>query len=254
MERQLAAHARIRSRLQMVSRGFTSVVMAIVPVASLVGCDAPIEGDDAPASLMEELITKETVTVAECPGTADGWIATSFVTVRPGDRLRIHCWGVIWSGYWLGGPISPKGDGPARDSKFPLSTAEDPKAMAFGVIAKLSTQKFFVGDYHDRLVTTPVVSKVRLRVNDDTPCNGTGAFSCEVEVDPFTECKTNADCRSGMFCAFPTICGTGGKCVPIPSGPCPGDSPVCGCDKISYEDACTANQLGISVASKGLCP
>lgn len=66
-------------------------------------------------------------------------------------------------------------------------------------------------------------------------------------------------CQEGEFCKFDleAICGAAdatGTCEPVPMV-CPANvEPVCGCDGMTYGNACTANAAGVSVASEGECP
>jgi hypothetical protein len=66
-------------------------------------------------------------------------------------------------------------------------------------------------------------------------------------------------CQEGEFCKFDleAICGAAdatGTCEPVPMV-CPANvEPVCGCDGMTYGNACTANAVGVSVASDGECP
>jgi len=65
-------------------------------------------------------------------------------------------------------------------------------------------------------------------------------------------------CASGTFCDFPagTGCGMDGKggfCTK-PGDICPAIiQPVCGCDGKTYNNACEAQRLGVSVATSGEC-
>ena len=65
-------------------------------------------------------------------------------------------------------------------------------------------------------------------------------------------------CGDGQFCNFApdAICGAAdatGICTDIPQGCTREFRPVCGCDGLTYANACVANSAGTSVASEGEC-
>lgn len=74
-------------------------------------------------------------------------------------------------------------------------------------------------------------------------------------------CRQAQDCGDlgdGAYCQWPpeTQCGQAqgqGTCA-LPPSACPAESePVCGCDGLTYDTACRAAQLGVSVARDGAC-
>lgn len=66
-------------------------------------------------------------------------------------------------------------------------------------------------------------------------------------------------CPDGTFCNFPpsSICGRAdgpGVCTPIPGRCTTTVDPVCGCDGVTYDNACLAARDSVSVESTGPCP
>jgi hypothetical protein len=105
------------------------------------------------------------------------WDVNTHIDVRRGDTLILHAWGSIWAGVWFTGTNGPEG-WIWRDNnpKFPL-----PGAHPFQLLGKLDTGYFEVGTYA-RLDENPDQGQLFLRINDDVPGNGDGAFQCQVSV------------------------------------------------------------------------
>jgi hypothetical protein len=67
-------------------------------------------------------------------------------------------------------------------------------------------------------------------------------------------CTTNADCPVGHYCAKAEgDCGGEGACRPRPEACLAIYDPVCGCDGVTYGNACEAAAAGASVAHRGEC-
>jgi hypothetical protein len=65
-------------------------------------------------------------------------------------------------------------------------------------------------------------------------------------------------CEAGEYCNYPTgaLCGAAdatGTCAAIPDACDLNYQPVCGCDDVTYGNACAAALEGVSVASEGEC-
>ncbi|HRX83874.1 MAG TPA: Kazal-type serine protease inhibitor domain-containing protein [Phycisphaerae bacterium] len=67
-------------------------------------------------------------------------------------------------------------------------------------------------------------------------------------------CALNSDCAAGEYCAKATgDCAGGGTCTDMPAS-CPLIyAPVCGCDGTTYTNACLAAQVGVNIATNGVC-
>jgi hypothetical protein len=105
------------------------------------------------------------------------WDVDTHTNIRQGDTLIFSAWGEIWAGVWFTGTNGPRGwNNIDNDPKFPL-----PSSHPFCLLGKLDTGYFYLGDY-SRLDQTPNQGNLFLRINDDTPGNGNGAFTCSVQV------------------------------------------------------------------------
>ena len=65
-------------------------------------------------------------------------------------------------------------------------------------------------------------------------------------------------CGAGEFCSYEpdAMCGafdSTGTCAPIPEACDTLYDPVCGCDGLTYGNACSANMAGVSVLAEGVC-
>lgn len=78
------------------------------------------------------------------------------------------------------------------------------------------------------------------------------AFAGECPPPP---CTNNSDCAAAEYCQKATgDCSGVGECVSIPEFCSDIWDPVCGCDDLTYGNACEAAVASVSVASAGACP
>jgi hypothetical protein len=97
--------------------------------------------------------------------------------VRTLDRIVLSASGSIWAGVWLTGQNGPRGwTNIDLDPKFPLVGSHP-----FALIGRLNGRYFYVGDGLDAFHRQPP-SRLQLRSNDDSPGNGSGAFTCNIQV------------------------------------------------------------------------
>jgi hypothetical protein len=69
-----------------------------------------------------------------------------------------------------------------------------------------------------------------------------------------TNCLSNSDCEEGFFCAKPlAYCNGIGVCAERPDACITLYDPMCGCDGLTYGNACDAAMFGVSVAYRGVC-
>jgi hypothetical protein len=83
------------------------------------------------------------------------------------------------------------------------------------------------------------------------PAKGEDAWTCAGDC---TACSTNADCAATQLCEWGQgACQAPGSCLNKPVT-CPLTwAPVCGCDGVTYPNACTRRQAGVGEAYAGEC-
>jgi hypothetical protein len=99
--------------------------------------------------------------------------------ILPGQRVVLSATGEIWAGVWLTGRNGPQGWlGWHANQDSPL-----PYSPPFSMLGRLDGRYFYVGSGKEFIYRSGTDgSKLFLRINDDIPGNGSGAFTLHVEV------------------------------------------------------------------------
>jgi hypothetical protein len=119
--------------------------------------------------------TKLNQITASIPESAFG--VDSGIDVGPDLWLGFTSSGEIWSGWLLTGNNGPQGWNSISDPWFPL-----PGSRPFSLIGNLNDQNFYIGTSNSTSDQFPFTRRLRLMNNDDIPGDGSGAFSCQVEL------------------------------------------------------------------------
>jgi hypothetical protein len=105
------------------------------------------------------------------------WDVYTGCDLEHADRVVISASGLIWAGVWFTGQNGPQGwTNIANDPKFPM-----PSARAYSLLAK-TDGRYRPAGTGTAFNYTGAGSPLHLRINDDTPGNGNGAFVATVKV------------------------------------------------------------------------
>lgn len=139
--------------------------------------------------MANQLVFNQTLTVPESAGDVP-----TGAFLRDGDYFEISADGSIWAGVWLTSTNGPQGwNNIAMEHKFP-----DPSAHAYSLLGKVDSDYFEVGTgirqlYRRQAAQGATDTELVLRVNDDAPGNGSGAFTALILVwRPPAETVSNA--------------------------------------------------------------
>ncbi len=148
----------------------------------------PLVPDPIAPVIDGQLVFDRTFQIPESAGDFD----TGFI-IRDGDQFLLEASGQIWAGVWLTGNNGPEGwNEVTYDTKFPLHGV--PNAHPYCLTAKFGAggAYFYVGTrrpaagwerYQASGIDQSITNRqLILRINDDSPGNGNGAFSCRVRV------------------------------------------------------------------------
>jgi hypothetical protein len=147
---------------------------------------------DVPA-LNSNLVIKKTIRVwgsknrvlerwIDVPESTRTDIATGII-LRPGDEFALTGTGSIWAGVFFTGLNGPEGWNTIENNQnFPLHGTAN--ARPFSLIGRFSNEGYFyIGNGLGRRAFRGNANReLLLRINDNTPSNGSGAFRCLIEV------------------------------------------------------------------------
>ncbi len=178
-----------------VRRGLRS--LGIV-AGSLAVVGAGITAPSASATPFNQCAVRE-VTVPEW---SSGVTTSTYLT--PGRSLTVTATGSIWAGVWLTGNNGPEGWTNLAPAGFP-----QPSARAFSLLAKVNGPWTYVGQGAVVRNTGTTTQRIQFRINDDSPGNGTGAFTAR-----YTTCDMS-DVPASQYTVKKLIARHSGKCLDV---------------------------------------
>ncbi len=102
-------------------------------------------------------------------------------------------------------------------------------------------------------VTDGGVDAPRNDANDVFVATDVAPATDSIDVTGPTACTRTSECPRTQYCEGGGGCGTPGTCTERPSQCSPVADPYCGCDGLTYPNACVAAQAGVRVAGVGTC-
>lgn len=149
-----------------------AILGGLLMTAVVAGGSALAAAPAQAAGVSSATVCEETVTVNE-----SNWNVNTGCQLQGGDRVTLTAAGSIWAGVWFTGRNGPQGwNNIAYDSKFPM-----PTARAYSLLANTNGWYRYVGT-GSQFTYFGGGSPLYLRINDDSPGNGDGAFEVQVQV------------------------------------------------------------------------
>jgi hypothetical protein len=119
----------------------------------------------------------------DVPESATGDVRTGIV-IGPGDDFALTGEDSIWSGLWFAPVNGPEGftDRLETNTRCPMNNV--PQAHPYSLVGHFEGEPYFyIGRSVQRRSFDAVTPKqLFLRINDDTPGNGSGKFRCRIQV------------------------------------------------------------------------
>lgn len=160
------------------SRRSTRRLAAALAATALVAGTA-VAGAGAASATTYQYVESRTVSVPESSAGVP-----VYLTVQRGDEVRVRCTGSVWGGWWGTGSNGPDGWADRAPSTYPMPGTSGGRSFA-ALLRFTDTGSSYVSawrhggtsSYH----VAPYAARLEMRVNDDRPGNGSGAFSCTLD-------------------------------------------------------------------------